>query len=183
MKGRRIAIAAALVLAAFALIAFVAIGTIPKRTPVELEEAVIDYVVDGDTIDVVANGNEMRVRLIGIDCPESASHDASQNTVEGALATAFVKQLLPQGHTVYLQKDEEDKDKYGRFLRYVWLQPPDDARNSSEVATKMANAIIVEEGYADTLAYWPNTTYEDEFDAAKERALAKGAGISYAWAS
>ena len=44
MKGRRIAIAAALVLVAFALIAFVAIGAIPKRTPVELEEAVIDYV-------------------------------------------------------------------------------------------------------------------------------------------
>ena len=168
-------------LALVACIVVVAIRAMPSETPVEFQEAVVEYVVDGDTVDVVVDGAQVRVRLIGIDCPESASHNAEENTPEGALATEFVRQLLPQGRAVYLQADETDADKYGRSLRYVWLELPADARNSGEVSSKMANALIVEAGYADTYPYWPNTTYEDEFEAAKARAVASGAGISHVW--
>ena len=55
----------------------------------------VAYVIDGETIAVDA-GEEyaLHVRLIGIDAPESASHDESQNTSEGAIASDYMKALL-----------------------------------------------------------------------------------------
>lgn len=181
LTGRRVLA----VLAVAALLAAVAAAAAAvqagQRPPAELEYATVDYVIDGDTVDVLVGGDELRVRLIGIDSPESASRDEAKNTPEGAEATAFVRELLPQGRGVYLQRDEEDADKYGRSLRYVWLEAPRDAYDSGEVAAKMANSLIVEAGYADTLRYWPNTSYEEELEAAKRRAIEANAGVSRLW--
>ena len=182
-RTKRVLAAIAIGVAAIAIIAVAAIRASEQPSPVELEQATVDYVIDGDTIDVLVDGKEMRIRLIGIDCPESASHDEALNTEEGAEATAFVRQLLPQGTTVFLQSDEEDMDKYGRHLRYVWVEAPQNAHDAGEVAAKMANSLIIEAGYADTLRYWPNTAYEEQFEGAKQRALAADAGVSHLWAA
>lgn len=147
----------------------------------DFQEATVEYVVDGDTIDVLVSGEEKRIRLIGIDAPESASHDQELNTAEGQEATEFARTLLPVGTTVYLQADEEELDDYGRTLRYVWLDLPKDLRDDDEVRAKMANALIVSAGYADTMRYWPNVRYADVLEDLKEEAASENRGVSYLW--
>lgn len=61
------------------------------RTLVEVE---LISVVDGDTIKVKLNGEESKVRLIGIDAPESVHADETRNTKAGELASDFIKDIL-----------------------------------------------------------------------------------------
>lgn len=153
-----------------------------KKPPADFQKATVEYVIDGDTIDVMIDGYEKRVRMAGIDAPESASHDESLNTEEGALATEFVRELLRVGRTVYLQKDSSEIDKYGRLVRYVWIEAPDDPYSDAEIAAKMANSLVIEAGYAQAVRIWPDVSYADQLKAAQERAVAAHAGVSHLWA-
>ena len=128
--------------------------------PSTYETATVLWVSDGDTLYVRrASGQETYVRLIGIDAPESVNPDVSQNTPEGRAAAAFAKDLVAPGTTVWLAKDISDTDKYGRLLRYVWLELPEDPLAVDEVRGKMLDAIIVAAGHADVKRYPPDTTY------------------------
>ncbi len=128
-----------------------------------LEAATVERVVDGDTLLCDVGGTEQRVRLIGIDTPESVHPDESRNTEEGKEASAHVKELLPAGTAVWLQTDAEDQDKYGRSLRYVWLEAPDDAGSEEEAEAKMLNARLVADGWAEPLTIKPNTKWAGLF--------------------
>lgn len=133
---------------------------------VELEEAVLVRVVDGDTLVVrLSTDEEEKVRLIGINTPESVAPEdyRTANTKEGELASAFVKSMLSDVTTVYLQKDVSNTDKYGRLLRYVWLEEPQDAFDKDEAAEKMLNAMLVLDGIAEAVEYPPDTAYADMF--------------------
>ena len=164
------------------LVAFGLAGCHRQQEPsTEFQKATIEYVVDGDTIDVMIDGHEKRVRLAGIDAPESASHEQERNTQEGVLATEHVRALLPVGRVVYLQKDVSETDKYGRLVRYVWLDIPLDPFSSEEVANKMANSLIVEAGFARAERFWPDVSYADQLKEAQERAADGGLGVSYLW--
>ena len=150
----------------------------PVKTPEEsdLLYGKVVYVIDGDTIKfqvdknqslIIENGNDNNpeakdipedfdmdgeniIRLIGIDCPESASHDESKNTEEGRLATEYVKSLI-EGKTVGLEFDIEKKDKYDRFLAYVWLDGT------------LVNKDIYQAGHGELMMIPPNTKYEDYY--------------------
>lgn len=76
----------------------------------------IERVIDGDTLLLA---NNARIRLIGVDTPETVKHN---HPVEpwGPEATAFTKQFLAGGQ-VRLQFDRERVDDYGRFLAYAWV--------------------------------------------------------------
>lgn len=79
-------------------------------------------VIDGDTIDVRVGGQgTVSVRLLGINTPEVAGPYRTAQCF-GNEASANAKRLLA-GATVYLQDDpqQDDKDQYGRWLRYVWM--------------------------------------------------------------
>ena len=106
------------------------------------------YVTDGDTLRLNINGTDTFVRLIGIDAPESASHDESQNTKEGEESAAFLKNYL-EGKRVGLEFDELKEDKYGRTLAYVWLDG------------ELVNKKILDEGFAEVLDIPPNEKYVD----------------------
>ena len=165
-----------------ALVAFGLAGCHRQQEPsTDFQKATVEYVVDGDTIDVVVDGHERRVRLAGIDAPESASHEQERNTQEGALATEHVRALLPEGHVVYLQKDVSETDKYGRLVRYVWLDIPSDLNSSEEIASKMVNSLIVEAGFARAERFWPDVSYADQLKEAQQRAADGGLGVSYLW--
>lgn len=123
--------------------------------PEELEYVRVLYVIDGDTIDVMKeDGTEIRVRLIGIDAPESANHDESLNTEEGRKSHEFARSAL-EGKKVGLEYDEVREDKYGRTLAYVWLDG------------KLFNGLMLEEGYADVLDIPPNEKYRDYLERSK----------------
>ena len=128
-------------------------------------------VVDGDTIVVEIEGNDYKVRMIGIDTPESVASEeyldctGKENTAEGMDASNLTKSILADYDTVYLAKDVSDTDKYGRLLRYVWLELPEDEYDLGEVSAKMLNAILVEKGAAQVVTYAPDTAYEQYFES------------------
>lgn len=126
-------------------------------------EAVVEKVVDGDTLDVkpATGGDTMRIRLIGIDAPESVNPDESKNTEDGRGASAWLKDSLPKGTRVWLVKDVSDTDKYGRYLRYVWVGDPDVA--DADPAKDMLNALIVANGHAVAKDFPPDTAYSQLF--------------------
>jgi len=177
-----IGVLALLAITIAALLAFGLAGCHRQQGPsAEFQKATVEYVVDGDTIDVVIDGNEKRVRLAGIDAPESASHEQERNTQEGVLATEHVRALLPVGRVVYLQKDVSETDKYGRLVRYVWLDVPSDPNSSEEITSKMVNSLIVEAGFARAERFWPDVSYADQLKEAQQRAADGGLGVSYLW--
>ena len=135
----------------------------------EFQSANVERVVDGDTIIVIIDGESYRVRLIGIDTPESVApanyleKSGKENTEEGAAASDYTKNLLSEVDTVYLQKDVSDTDEYGRLLRYVWLELPTDCMDIQEVEDKMLNGILIRDGIADVEIYQPDSLYESIF--------------------
>jgi len=128
----------------------------------ELAECYVSYVVDGDTFSGIMGGEEIRVRLIGVDTPESVAPEeyltrsGKENTEEGDEASEFTKGLITDT-TVYLEFDEEYYDDYGRVLAYVYLE---DGR--------MLQEILLEEGYAEVMSIEPNTKYKSRFEEIKK---------------
>ena len=134
--------------------------------------AVVEHVVDGDTIDVVVDGREERVRLTGIDTPEvardaSGDRPATVGVCFGDEATAFVERLLPVGTPIRLERDVVGRDDYGRLLAYVYR---------AEVGI-FVNYEIVRQGYAQPLTIPPNVTFSELMVAAARDAEADDAGL------
>ncbi|MBQ9955546.1 MAG: thermonuclease family protein [Eggerthellaceae bacterium] len=150
--------------------------------PDGFEEAEVVRVVDGDTLQVYLNGEKQKVRLIGINCPESVATDESRNTAEGRDASGFTHELLSEGDVVWLQSDVNDTDQYDRLLRYVWIEAPANPYNEDEVAAKMLNAILVAEGFAEARVYGADDLYADVLDDLEREAVANERGVSYMWA-
>ena len=121
--------------------------------PVKANTYDVIRVVDGDTFVVDFNGTEEKVRLIGIDTPESVHPDADKNTAAGVTASDYTKALLT-GKSVELEFDVQERDKYGRLLAYAYLDG------------YMLNKKLLEDGYAVVSTYPPNVKYVDEFTAA-----------------
>lgn len=141
-------------------------GEVERIGGVEFMESTLVRVVDGDTLVVNISGEDKKVRLIGINTPESVAPEnyRNENTTEGIAASDYVKHMLSDVKTVYLQKDKSETDRYGRLLRYVWLEKPKDAHSMEEVAEKMLNGILVLEKIAEPVEYAPDTAYAEMFD-------------------
>ncbi|HBT46706.1 MAG TPA: nuclease [Peptococcaceae bacterium] len=138
----------------------------------DLQPARVTRVVDGDTIDVIlAGGREERVRLIGVNAPES------RGKVEpyGKEASAYAEKRL-QGRNVYLEMDVGERDKYGRLLAYVWLEPPQ-AASEEEIRAKMFNAELLLHGYAQVMTVPPNVKYSSLFVELEREARNEGRGL------
>lgn len=141
----------------------------------ELVKAHFVRVVDGDTIVVEMDKEEYTVRLIGINTPESVASEeyleatGKENTAEGVYASEFLKSLMEGRTDVYLMKDVSETDKYGRLLRYVWLDMPSDSTDINEISTKMLNAILLEQGVAEIATYEPDVQYQKTFESLVER--------------
>jgi len=125
-------------------------------------DARVDRVVDGDTIVVAGR----RVRLIGIDAPESVDPDRPIGCF-GPESARFMKRLLPSGTRVRLRHDVELRDRYGRELAYVY-------RLSDGV---FVNAELVREGYATPLTIPPNVAHAAQFVRLAAQARATGFGL------
>lgn len=126
-------------------------NTIENVQFAELNKYKVESVVDGDTFKINYNGTSTKVRLIGVDTPESVSPNKKKNNSYGKEASNYTKERL-EGKTVYLEFDVQQTDKYGRLLAYVYL---DDGT--------MFNKELLEKGYAQIATYPPNVKYVDEF--------------------
>ena len=126
--------------------------------------------VDGDTIDVEIGGRSERVRLIGIDTPETKKPD-SPIECYGPEASEFTTNLLPAGTEVLIERDVVGRDDYGRLLGYVHLVEADGR------ATVFVNLEIVEQGFATPLTIEPNSTFARDIAEAARRAERAGLGM------
>lgn len=124
----------------------------------------VTRVVDGDTIEVALNGATEKVRLIGVDTPESVHPDKTKNTEFGKVASNFTKERL-EGKDVELEFDVQERDQYGRLLAYVWL------------GGTMFNKTLLEEGYAQVATFPPNVKYVDEFVVIQRKAMEGKKGL------
>ncbi|HOQ10424.1 MAG: thermonuclease family protein [Syntrophomonadaceae bacterium] len=120
-------------------------------------------VVDGDTIEVSLNGTTEKVRLIGVDTPETV-HPTIGVEPYGKEASNFTKEKLTD-QTVKLEFDVEERDRYGRLLAYVWLDE------------ELFNEVLLKEGYAQLATYPPNVKYVERFKAAQKEAREAGRGL------
>ncbi len=121
------------------------------------ETATVTRVIDGDTI-IIDTGH--RVRYIGIDTPEV--HPVAE--AYGMEAWQANRNLV-EGKEVRLERDATETDKYGRLLRYVYV---DDT---------MVNAELVRLGLAEAKAYPPDTKYQDMLENLEEEARQAGRGM------
>jgi endonuclease YncB( thermonuclease family) len=112
--------------------------------------AKVQRVTDGDTFVATVHGRRERVRVIGVDTPESVDPNRPDEPF-GEEASDFAKRYL-DGETVRLAGDAEPRDRYGRMLAYVWLTDG-----------TFWNALLVAEGYAQQLTIPPNVTYAGLF--------------------
>lgn len=124
------------------------------ESPVLYGPYTVIRVVDGDTAMIDIDGEETRVRFIGVDTPESVNPDESKNTPEGKVASDFTKALL-SNQEVYLEYDVDQYDDYSRTLAYVYL---DDQKT-------MVQDELLKAGLATTMTIQPNSKYADRFYA------------------
>lgn len=144
-----------------------------------LEQATVMKVSDGDTITVriIGENENKKVRLIGVDTPESVHPNSGRNTVFGEMASDYTKERLEVGQVVYMTKDKSDTDRYGRLLRFVWLEQPEDQNNHLEIREKMYNAELLLQGYAVAKVYSPDTTFSKLFAEFQKEAEQNQAGL------
>lgn len=136
-------------------------------------KATVSRHTDGDTARFVLPDNtEEKVRFIGMDTPEV------YGKVEpfGAEASAFTADAIPIGTTVWLETDVELRDRYGRMLAYVWLEPPSSA-SDGEIRSKMLNARLVLAGYAQVATFPPNVRYVEHFTRYQTEAREANRGL------
>ncbi len=132
--------------------------------PVELTEAYVTKVVDGDTIWVKIGNEEQKVRLIGLNCPEYTKEIEPY----GKEATEYTTNKL-LNTTVYLQKDVSDKDSYDRLLRYVWTSNID-VLTPDNVEDYLYNYEIVRVGLAQSNYYKPDISLQSYLNEAQSNA-------------
>jgi micrococcal nuclease len=144
----------------------------PVATPVPgsqptgpTEVGTVVNVVDGDTIDVVVDGVEMRVRYIGMDTPEVHSGFEWLGAEASAANSALVA-----GKEVILEKDVSEVDQFDRALRYVWLR--------DGAAWTLVNLELIRLGFASITTYPPDVKYTDSlYVDAQDAAQAAGVGL------
>ena len=116
-------------------------------------------VVDGDTVVLARLGKS---RLIGVDTPEVYGGQECF----GREASEFAKRLLRPGLRVAVERDVEERDRYGRAL--IYLRLPDGRR---------FNELLVAEGFAVPLTIPPNVRHAERFQMLARQARERGAGL------
>lgn len=152
MTGRK-AIAAAILSVSFLL----------PTSAFAQEQGTVTSVVDGDTFKVEIDGSVETVRIIGIDTPETV-HPSKPVQCFGREASAALKEVL-DGEEVTLEKNPaEERDKYGRLLRYVHIDGVD------------IGASMIEEGFAYSYKQYPHPRLE-EYNTLEKEAREESRGL------
>ncbi|HHS14140.1 MAG TPA: hypothetical protein ENN03_10300 [bacterium] len=121
----------------------------------------VERVIDGDTVEL-KNGE--RVRLIGINTPETV-HPFKSVEFFGKEAGEFTRRLA-EGKRVRIVTDVQERDRYGRLLAYVFLEDG-----------TFLNAELLKQGYATVSTHPPNVKYVKLFRKLERQARKKGIGL------
>ena len=137
-------------------------------SPAEVADAVVRRVVDGDTLIARIDGVDVRVRMLGVDAPESVTPDRPVECF-GPEASARAHALLPEGTRVILATDptQSRRDRFGRLLAEVTRAG--DART--------VNERLVAEGYAEVFRGDGRGRLQPRLRAAERAALIGRLGL------
>jgi micrococcal nuclease len=134
--------------------------------PLRAFTARVVRVVDGDTFIAAHSGREVRVRLIGVDTPETVKPDWPVECW-GSQASRLTHRLLPVGTSVRASYESGGHlDQYGRDLWDVWL--PDG---------RFLSAVLVRRGAAEAFAYRPQVAHAVYLARLESRARWTDAGL------
>jgi len=122
------------------------------------EEARVTTVTDGDSFEVEENGVAFRVRMIGLDAPEMGKEPLADE------ARTALRNLV-EGRTIVLVRDLSEADRYGRLLRFVFVDGI------------FVNREMVRLGLARANAYPPDTACTDEFQVAEFESRQESIGL------
>jgi micrococcal nuclease len=140
-------------LALFLVVAVLLLSCIPATE----SQVKVVRVIDGDTIEIAGGAH---VRYIGMDTPETYPK------VEFYGPEAKAKNIeLVEGKLVTLEKDVSETDKYGRLLRYVYVDGV------------FVNGELVRLGYAEAVSYPPDTRYQWQLEQLEKEAKAAKRGL------
>jgi micrococcal nuclease len=156
------------IVGAAAVATVVALPLSPRRSATQGSpgRATVVEVIDGDTLVIDLAGGDEHVRLIGIDTPETVAPDRPDECF-GAEASRHLADLAPPGTALRLERDIEARDQYDRLLAYAYRDRDGLFLNLAQVAG----------GFAEPLAYPPNTAHHTDFERAARDARAAGAGL------
>lgn len=147
-------------------------GEKDEEAPSLQEKASVVRVVDGDTYVVNYKDSEIKVRLIGVDTPESVASDeylektGKENTDFGKEVSAYMKTKLSAGDTIFLEFDVDKEDDYGRTLVYAYFSDGE-----------MIQKHLLKNGLAKVMTIQPNVAHSDEFAAIEAEAMKNGVGM------
>lgn len=127
-------------------------------------EAKVLRVVDGDTLKIQIADKDYKVRLLGVDTPESVSPKKEKNTKEGKIASEYTKKNL-EGKDIVLEFDVSPYDRYGRLLAYVYVDGI------------CYNEKLLEEGYAKVMMISPNVKNSKYYRQIEKQAKENNVGF------
>jgi len=120
-------------------------------------------VIDGDTV----NYGTLKIRMIGLDAPESNTSRYGYVECFGAQASEHLKSLLNNASALTIEKDpsQGETDKYGRTLAYIFY-------NGININTQM-----IADGYAFEYTYDKPYKYQTENKSAEQNAKNLNLGL------
>jgi micrococcal nuclease len=122
--------------------------------------------VDGDTFWIInSKGENEKIRLIGVDAPESRKSGKKEIGFYGKESKTYLEQILT-GRKVRLEYDVSKYDRYKRTLAYVYLE------NGT-----FLNAHLIKNGYAAVMTVPPNVKYAEQFVQLQKEARDKKKGL------
>ena len=133
------------------------------------EPVTVGRIIDGDTVET---SDGRRVRLIGVNTPES-TYRVERYGKEASKYTT----LKLAGRQVWMQKDVSNKDCYARYLRMIWLEIPTNDMDKHEIRTKLFNADLILKGYAEPSTFPPDVKYREYFVQFAREARGKNKGL------
>ncbi len=138
----------------------------PQKHRNNTMHCLVTRIVDGDTFwaeDI--NGKSIKIRLIGVDAPETRNTGKKERSPYGDESALFLSKLIG-GKRIRLEFDVSRYDRYGRTLAYVFL---DDGT--------FVNAELLKRGYATVMTVPPNVRHADSFVRLAARARANRRGL------
>lgn len=137
-----------------------------------LTKVTVVRVVDGDTYVVNFDGEETKVRLIGVDTPESVASQeyldrtGKENTEFGKDVSDYMKGILTEGSILYLEFDVDKYDKYDRVLAYAYFEDGE-----------MVQEHLLKKGFARVMTIEPNVAHSERFVELEQEAMNNGVGM------
>lgn len=141
--------------------------------PDDAQRATVRRIVDGDTLELAAvaagsvlgSTQQVDVRLLEIDTPET-KHPSEPVQCYGGEATSRLRELAAPGSTVWVQRDQELRDQYSRYLLYLW-----------NADGTFVNLSMVQGGYAQAKLYQPNDKHWPTISGAETDAKSANNGL------